>query len=252
MNMSVTVIYGWLLCCLLLHPSVAKKCESEDTHDFVYYPKYPLSFEDLRQYVIGGGPHSRQYFEVYSFDPADLKINYGLPVLRKVAIQWNIITEGFPGNFTNDYAGWFPYTPFLPDTSGKCETGVIEFETLVRKDMKLRFKFLSVYPSVENFIGTSFSSCPESYLINWYCPEVNIVYGKFGIDRCKSGTRMSIYSSTGPNNMPWQLIVEDLCRNKSPKMDDKRWTMTHDAPEQCDFGNGDHRKKRSTETRHYL
>ena len=42
---------------------------------------------------------------------------------------------------------------------------------------------------------------------------------------------MSIYSADGPNNLPWHLIVADLCKNKAPPMDDPRWTMTHDAPE---------------------
>jgi len=47
----------------------------------------------------------------------------------------------------------------------------------------------------------------------------------------RSLLRMSIYSADGPNNLPWHLIVADLCKNKAPPMDDPRWTMTHDAPE---------------------
>lgn len=62
--------------------------------------------ESYHLQVLGGDRTSRTYYEVYSLDPTALKPT-GLPILRKVAIRWNLVTEGFfPGNFTNDYVGW--------------------------------------------------------------------------------------------------------------------------------------------------
>ena len=57
--------------------------------------------------VMGGQTVSRVYYEVYSMDALALQ-KQGLPILRKTSIRW--ILEGdvtaFPGNFTNNYAGW--------------------------------------------------------------------------------------------------------------------------------------------------
>lgn len=241
---------GFVVTCLMLDTLATPLCT---TPDCANYPRDPLTFEQLRRAVIGEQNVSKVYYEVFSMDPAELK-RFGLPVLRKTSIRW-IMEEAvpFPGRFINDYAGWIPYNPLYPDNTGKCEFGRITFETIVRRGMRMSFKFDSVYPTVEVHVGTSYSSFPEEYLINWYCPETELVKGgKFGIKWCKSGARMSIYSPHAFTQLPFDKILDDMCRNQSPSLSDPRWTMTYDAPQMCDVTSNSGRKKRSTDIRHYL
>ncbi|KAL4218182.1 hypothetical protein ACF0H5_022918 [Mactra antiquata] len=231
---------------LLLQGNVdASHCELPNSNKTYFdFPKYQLTFADLLGKVIPQGQsHSPEYHEIYSFD---FQNPYGLPLLRKVSIRWNVDDFGGLPQFSNNYAGWLPY-------ESRCEAGFIEFnaDSTGPKD-KWLFKFFVVYPTTQLFYGTSFSSCPERYLINWYCAK-EMLYERGGrILGCIDGVRMSIYSPTGLDRLPWHLIVEDMCKNKIPKLDDIRWTFTNEASTECQLDPPGTRRKRSTERRHYL
>lgn len=237
-----------LVACLLLVQSSRgdhDKCTvpSDSGDNGARYPPYSLRFEDLRNTVMEGNQQSVPYYEIYSLNPTDT-VQFGLPILRKVRITWNLVTPLtlFPGNFTNNYDGWLPW-------ESRCEGGLIVFQT--QEGVNMKFRFLSVYPTEQWFIGTAFSSCPDRYLINWYCPENELIPSIRNPKYCRTGVRMSIYSPTGPQRLPWHLIVEDLCKNGMPKLDDIRWHFTYDAPEQCPVNTAG-RRKRSDDDRHYL
>ncbi|XP_052764702.1 uncharacterized protein LOC128206351 [Mya arenaria] len=190
----------------------------------VPWPKHPLTFDDLKNTIMNGSNVSRNYYEIYDRSPAP-----PLPILRKVVINWKFNSSGY----INDYAGYNP-------SDGSCIKNYLELRA-VAGYTDLRFTFLSVFPTPENFTGTIFSSCPEKYHINFYCPSKNIIFEKTR-EVCSSNLRMSIYSHYGPNGLPWGAIAKDLCKNGSPPMEDPRWILTHDAPTQCSFANSRRRR----------